>query len=163
MEEVLNGIPHTISGSMNVSLTKPVNEEEIRRLLNVYERGTGQLINLEKSSVIFRKHGAGGKMEVYQALENIQIVSQGKYFGLPMVVTKSKQQLFGYITYSIHQRLKNGINKLLSAAGKEVMLKSEALAMPTYTMSCFKLPKKLCKGINSIMAKLLVGGGKWEE
>ncbi|XP_027182362.1 uncharacterized protein LOC113780787 [Coffea eugenioides] len=32
------------------------------------------------------------------------------------------------------------------------MLKFVALALPTYTMSCFKLPKKLCKEINSTMA-----------
>ena len=41
---------------------------------------------------------------------------------------------------------------MLSAAGKEVMLKVAAMAMPTYTMSCFKIPKRLCKDINSTMA-----------
>ncbi|XP_027174546.1 uncharacterized protein LOC113774179 [Coffea eugenioides] len=69
-----------------------------------------------------------------------------------MVVTRSKQQLFGYIKDSIQQRLKKWKNKLLNAAGKEVMLKSVALAMPTYTMLWFNLPKKLCKEINSTMA-----------
>ena len=91
-------------------------------------------------------------MEVCQALENIQKVNQGKYLGLPMVVTGSKQQLFGYIRDNIQQQLKKWKNKLLSAAGKEVMLKSVAMAMPTYTMSCFKMPKKICKDINVVMA-----------
>ena len=91
-------------------------------------------------------------MEVCQALGNIQKVNQGKYLGLPMVVTGSKQQLFGYIRDNIQQRLKKWKNKLLSAAGKEVMLKSVAMAMPTYTMSCFKMPKKICKEINAVMA-----------
>nr|XP_027122200.1 uncharacterized protein LOC113739155 [Coffea arabica] len=91
-------------------------------------------------------------MEVCQALGNIQKVNQGKYLGLPMVITRSKQQLFGYIKDNIQQRLKKWKNKLLSAAGKEVMLKSVAMAMPTYTMSCFKMPKKICKEINAVMA-----------
>nr|XP_027093548.1 uncharacterized protein LOC113713943 [Coffea arabica] len=129
------------------------NAAELKRLLNVYERGTGQLINLEKSSVIFSNNmQQETKEEVSQALGNLHVVSQGKYLGLPMVVTRSKQQLFGYIKSSIQQRLKKWKNKLLSAAGKEIMLKSVALALPTYTMSCFKLPKKLCKEINSTMA-----------
>ena len=129
------------------------NASELRRILQVYERGTGQLINLEKSSVIFSTNlEQEAKMEVCQALGNIQKVNQGKYLGLPMVVTGSKQQLFGYIRDNIQQQLKKWKNKLLSAAGKEVMLKSVAMAMPTYTMSCFKMPKKICKEINAVMA-----------
>ena len=91
-------------------------------------------------------------LETIQALGDIQLVNQGKYLGLPMVVTRIKQQLFGYIRDNIQQRLQKWKYRLLSTAGKEIMLKSVALAMPTYTMSCFKLSKKLCKEINSTMA-----------
>ncbi|XP_027166037.1 uncharacterized protein LOC113766004 [Coffea eugenioides] len=129
------------------------NASELRRILQVYERGTGQLINLEKSSVIFSTNlEQEAKVEVCQALGNIQKANQGKYLGLPMVVTGSKQQLFGYIRDNIQQRLKKWKNKLLSAAGKEVMLKSVVMAMPTYTMSCFKIPKQICKEVNAVMA-----------
>ncbi|XP_027082613.1 uncharacterized protein [Coffea arabica] len=87
--------------------TDSQNAAELKRLLNVYERGTCQLINLEKSSVIFSNNmQQQRKVEVSQALGNIHVVSQGKYLGLPMVVTRSKQQLFGYIKSSIQQRLK---------------------------------------------------------
>lgn len=43
--------------------------------------------------------------------------------------------------------------KLLSPTGKEVMLKSVKMALPTYTMSCFRLPKGLCKEINKMLAR----------
>lgn len=78
------------------------NAVELKRILKVYERGTGRLINLEKSSIIFSNNlEQEAKVEISQALGNIQMVNQGKYLGLPMVVTRSKQQLFGYIKDSI--------------------------------------------------------------
>ncbi|XP_027076996.2 uncharacterized protein [Coffea arabica] len=131
----------------------PKNATELRRILHVYEKGTGQMINLEKSSVLFSKNvDQQLQLVTSQALGDIQIVNKGRYLGLPMVVTRSKNQLFGYIKDNIQHRLQRWKNKLLSAAGKEVMLKAVALALPTYTMSCFKLPKRLRKDINSIMA-----------
>jgi hypothetical protein len=41
----------------------------------------------------------------------------------------------------------------LTHAGKEVLLKSVIQAIPTSTMSVFKLPKTLCKRINSMMQR----------
>lgn len=44
-------------------------------------------------------------------------------------------------------------NRFLSPGGKEVLLKAIALALPTYTMSCFLLPKTICKQIISLMSE----------
>ena len=79
-------------------------------------------------------------------------MAQGKYLGLPMVITRTKNQVFGFIRENIRRKLQCWKNKLLSSAGKEVMLKAVSMAMPTYAMSCFKLPRKLCKDITASMA-----------
>ena len=42
--------------------------------------------------------------------------------------------------------------KILSTRGKEVLLKSFVQAIPTYAMSVFKIPKKICKGITYEMS-----------
>ncbi|KAF5442562.1 hypothetical protein F2P56_035206, partial [Juglans regia] len=42
-------------------------------------------------------------------------------------------------------------------AGKEVLIKAVLQAIPSYTMSVFKLPKKLCKEINIILSKFWLG------
>ncbi|XP_071938995.1 uncharacterized protein [Coffea arabica] len=127
--------------------------EKLIMILKEYEEATGQLINLEKSSVFFSKNTMPDvREEVCQALGSIKQVEQGKYLGLPMIITKSKSQVFGFIRNSIDKKLQGWKNKLLSQAGKEIMLKAVAMAMPTYTMSCFRLNSKLCREISSKMA-----------
>lgn len=87
----------------------------------------------------------------------MQLVKQGKYLGLPMVITRSKEQVSGFIRENCSRTLNKWKNKLLSSAGKEVLLKSVTMAMPTYAMSCFKLPARLCREINAKMANFWGG------
>ncbi|KAL3503184.1 hypothetical protein ACH5RR_037633 [Cinchona calisaya] len=75
-----------------------------------------------------------------------------------MVITKSKNQIFGVVKDRVNKKVKGWKNKFLSLVG--VLLKSIAMAMPIYVMSCFRLPKKLCKDINSTMANFLWVGGE---
>ena len=43
--------------------------------------------------------------------------------------------------------------KFISKAGREVLIKTVAQVILTYSMSLFQLPKTLCSDMNSIMAK----------
>ena len=49
------------------------------------------------------------------------------------------------------------MGKILSAGGKDVLIKSVAQAIPVYSMSCFRLPQGLCKHINNIIRKFWWG------
>ena len=73
------------------------------------------------------------------------------------MITRSKEQVFGYIKDSIRNKANNWKSKMISLTGKEVMLKAISLAMPIYTMSCFKLSNKPFKELSSVMAKFWWG------
>ena len=46
---------------------------------------------------------------------------------------------------------------MLSRAGKEVLIKAVAQAIPTYTMSVFQLPSKLCEELDGLYARFWWG------
>lgn len=53
----------------------------------------------------------------------------------------------------IRQRAHSWTARFLSGAGKMILLKSVLTAMPTYAMSCFKLPLSLCKQLQSVLTR----------
>ncbi|XP_027099254.1 uncharacterized protein [Coffea arabica] len=111
---------------------------EIMKLLKTYEEASGQLINLDKSAIFFSKNmNLEQRKEICSALGGMVEMTQEKYLGLPMVITRTKDQVFGFIRDNIRRKLQDWKNKLLSTASKEVMLKVVSMAMPTYAMFCF--------------------------
>ena len=53
--------------------------------------------------------------------------------------------------------------KYISKAGREILIKTVAQVIPTYSMSIFKIPRALCDAINSIVAKYWWGQSKDEK
>lgn len=80
-----------------------------------------------------------------------------QYLGLPSPVGCVKKKSFSVIKEWIWEKLKGWKEKLLSQAGREVLIKAVVQAIPTYTLSCFKLPKGHIKEIESIIKKFWWG------
>ena len=80
-----------------------------------------------------------------------------KYLGLPSFIGRKKNESFDNIKQRVRKKLQSWEGKLLSQAGREVLIKAVAQAFPTYTMSCFKLPIGLCHEIEALIKKFFWG------
>ena len=76
-----------------------------------------------------------------------------KYLGLPMVGGKSKVGTFKEILERITKWVMGWKEKYILKASKEILIKTVAQAIPTYSMSIFRIPKAMCDSINSVLAK----------
>ena len=123
-------------------------------LLTQYEEALGQAINRSKTTLFFSQNTSGSDKEEIRRLMGAQIMNNcEKYLGLPMVRGKSKVGTFKELQERIIKKVMGWKEKTISKAGRETLIKSVAQAIPTYSMSIFKLPRRVCEGINSVLAK----------
>ena len=79
------------------------------------------------------------------------------YLGLPTLIGRSKYQAFSFLKERVWKKIREWKGKLLSRAGKEVLIKVVAQSIPTYTMGGFQLPVKLCDELNVMCARFWWG------
>ena len=130
------------------------NASTLHAILQQYELASGQLINLDKSSISFSaKTPQETRISVKQTLGIAKEGGVGKYLGLPELFTRKKRDLFSSIVERIKIKAASWSSRRLSPAGKLTMLKSVLTATPTYSMLCFLLPVGLCNSIQSALTR----------
>ena len=93
-----------------------------------------------------------------------QIIKQHeKYLGLPSLVGINKRTTFNAIKEKLGKVLAGWKEKLLSKAWKEVLIKVVPQAVPTYTISSFKLPDSICDDLMRIIRNFWWGQKKEER
>lgn len=128
---------------------KDKEEENIKKFLIEFSKASGQIINLEKSDLIFSNNTpTQTQVKITEYLNITQIETPSKYLGLPTNIGKNKTNLFNFINDKITQKIQGWKQNLLLQAGKEILLKAVVTSIPTYAMQCFLLPKKLCNEID---------------
>ena len=132
--------------------------EAILQLLQLYEQASGQKLNREKTMVFFSKGTTEERRrELKEFLGVNEIREYEKYLALPDVVGRNKKESLNYIRERVWNKFQGWKERLLSKAGKKVLLKAVVQAIPTFAMSCFKLPKGLIQDINRLIRKLWWG------
>ncbi|CAA7038820.1 unnamed protein product [Microthlaspi erraticum] len=126
----------------------------LKEILRKYEEASGQMISCQKSAITFSSKTSNEiKRKAMRILGIQQEGGKGKYLGLPEAFGRKKKDLLNSVVDRIRQRAISWSSKLLSSAGKLVMLKSVLSSMPTYSMSCFKIPVSLSKRIQSVLTR----------
>ena len=94
----------------------------------------------------------------HQSHFGAEIIKQHeKYLGLPSLVGKNKCNTFHQLIERLNNKLSRWKEKLLVNVGKEILIKTVAQVVPTYTMSVFKLPNILCEEMTSMVWKFWWG------
>lgn len=122
-----------------------------KQILMTYEQASGQAINLQKSGVFLAtiptKHK---RMHCLQFWE-CEFFIHRKILMASSLIGSKKRAVFGYLRDRLWTRLQNWKKSSLSSAGRDVLLKSVAQAIPTYCMNCFLLPRTLLDELQKMM------------
>jgi hypothetical protein len=136
-------IKASVSGSMH-----------LQQILSLYENASGQMINKDKTAAMFSKNTPTQvKSRILAELGISHTTTNDRYLGLPVHIGKLRRKSFEYIKQKVWTRIQGWQEKLLSKAGKEILIKAVVQAIPTYAMSCFDLTKGFCEELSSMIAR----------
>ena len=130
-----------VGDSLLFSRARPSDVAIIQEILSVYDRASGQLVNRDKTTIFFNKGTPLATQTMIQDTLGVLIIKQyEKYLGLPSLVGRNRLASFSQIKERVWSKLKGWKEKLISQAGREILTKAVAQAIPTYAMRSFKLP-----------------------
>ncbi|BBH03133.1 Ribonuclease H-like superfamily protein [Prunus dulcis] len=119
------------------------NCRHMRLLLDGYCRAFGQQINFGKSSLFFSPNTPASISTQLGAILGMTMVDDpGKYLGLPTMWGRSKKEALQFVKEKLLRKLSRWKQSLLSQAGREVLIKAVAQAVPNYPMGVFLFPKR---------------------
>ena len=131
--------------------------QKILDILEVYGSCSGQQINRNKTIFFSKATSEDTRNRIKIALGVPKITQYEKYLGLPSLVGRNKKASFNYIKERVWKKIQGWKEKVLSQAGREILIKAVVQAIPTYTMSCFKLPLGLCLKIEILIRRFWWG------
>jgi hypothetical protein len=122
------------------------------KVLRMYERCTGQLINPSKCSIMFGSDCSDADQEMVKGVLKVNDVALGeKYLGLPTPEGRMNKGRFKSLKERFTKRFTNSAEWNMSSRAKEVLIKSVAQAIPTYSMGVFKLPVTFCDDLTHMV------------
>lgn len=114
--------------------------------LQSYCDWTGQQISWEKFIVHFSPNTlVSTKMEISEILQIPECNHSGKYLGHSFCNLKSESITFKEVFEKMANKLSGWKRRVLSTAGRLVLIKSVVQALPTFIMQTYMLPSGLTK------------------
>ncbi|XP_078157460.1 uncharacterized protein LOC144553235 [Carex rostrata] len=118
---------------------------------------TGLTINTSKSKVWFSHNSVDYHKSMFRSHFDVQEASENEsYLGCP--VTVSGRASFDYLIDKFEKRLNLWKAKMLSHAGRLILIKSVLESLPVYTMGTAIIPTRVLKKLTGIMRNFFWGG-----
>ena len=134
------------------------NCDAISEVLQTFCTTSGQKISNVKSRVFFSptvpnstRNGICHKLGVFMTS------SLGKYLGFPIIHSGKTRNDFQFVVERVQAKLDGWKSKLLSPAGRLVLIKSAALPISDYVMQCVALPTKIYSSVDKLCRDFLWG------
>ena len=158
-----------------IIFANPVKEEidTLMSIIHDFILASGLKVNLQKSSVAAIRCEQINLQQVLQNFGGQQTQFPFRYLGLPVTLSRLRIVHLQFILDRIRARLAGWKGRLLTIAGRRVLVRSVLSALPTFALTVLKVPKKLLAEIDKIRRRFLwaqdekISGGKckvsWPE
>lgn len=130
------------------------NFSEMKNIMAEFCSISGEMINLQKSYVIFSKNIHHRFKRILRSIIGVQDQPKlGTYLRCPIEVDGRSKEAFSPLLEKITQKFSSWKFVNLSQAGKLILINSIIVEMASHVMSIYLVPKSVLSKINSLMLK----------
>lgn len=135
-----------------------VEAKNIDRCLRLFSLWSGQAPNAQKSSILITANTDHSSARLIRDLFGFPTMSSSsRHLGLPLILPRLIAEAFKDLQHRIECKVSGWKGKLLSQAGRNMLIKSVASSIPIYSMSSFLITQSICKNIDSLLRKFWWG------
>lgn len=132
--------------------------QHVQDILTKCDKASSQCVNFSKSAMLFSPNVTLPLKSAINGVLGMKVVKNlGKYLGLPSHFSRSKSSDLNFLREIVHKVLAGWKYIFFSIGGKETLIKPVVQAIPTFVMSCPRLPKALCDDLMKMVAKFWWG------
>jgi hypothetical protein len=134
------------------------NMKAITDTLNAFCDLSGQLVSLEKTSILFSKNVSQATREGLLHQSGFrEATSLGKYLGIPLIGRAPRRNDFEYLVNKVRSKLSGWKTTHLSFAGRVTLAKSVIQSIPIYSMMTIPIPKSVFMDIHRLQRNFIWG------
>ncbi|XP_060962217.1 uncharacterized protein LOC115711062 [Cannabis sativa] len=138
--------------------------DNVLRILDMFEVASGQQVNRAKSSIFFSANTPSDLRDrLCTRLGMVPASNDSFYLGLPCILGRSKKAIQNFLQEKMEKRILSWEGRFLSKAGREILIKTVAQAIPSYAMSVFLLPVETCTLLEKLMSKFWWGNSSQQS
>lgn len=135
-------------------------------IMHKFGEATGLKINRQKSTATPIRCEEVDIQQVLQSIGGSVATFPMKYLGLPLTLTRTRIVHLQFVLDRIRARLAGWKGKLMTIAGRRVLVRAVLSAVPTFALTVLRMPKKFFKEIDKVRRRFLwaqeeeLSGGK---